>query len=144
MNQQSKMLASVGGLAVAAAVVVGAVLGAANRPDAPAQQPAGQPIVTATVTTSVSTSASHSTVAAAQASSLVRKAPVKRAAVQGAAVTDPTSTPPAVVNTVTQPPIQDLGSGTTDADGVRRAPAPTSHAPHPSVPVFPSPTGSSS
>jgi hypothetical protein len=119
MKAENKMLASVGGIATLAAVVIGASVATATHTSSPPAHPAGQPVIATTVTVS----ASPTPVASTSASSLTVKPRTHPRAVtrQDAPVTTPT-------DTTSQPPPVDLGPGTIDQGGVHRAPNPTSHA----------------
>lgn len=98
MNGSTKLWASVSGVCVTSAVVVGAVLGANSHPTPAKEQPAGQPVQVTTTTVVVTPSASPTTAAAVKVSpSVVKSAAPKRRTVvqQGAPVTDPTTSAPA-------------------------------------------------
>jgi hypothetical protein len=146
----NKLFASVSGVCITSAVVVGAVLAAANHDDQPRQQPAGDQVAvvtapaTVTVSATVTASPTPTVVAKVSPSTKPAAAPKKRAAVvqnQGDPVTDPQ--PPAAPQTSTEPPQPapiDNGTGSVDEGGVRRAPAPTDKVREPS-PVDPPPLG---
>jgi hypothetical protein len=134
VNSQNKMLASFGGLATLAAVVIGGSVAAATHSGgAPAQEPAGQPVVTATVT--ASPTASPTEVASSRQVAAQRVAVVNPG---DPVTTTPVPAPPATSDT-SQPPIVDLGTGTVDEGGVRRAPNPTEHATPPPMRQGPPP-----
>lgn len=139
MNQQNKLFASVSGICITTAVVVGAVLATANRDDQPRQQPAGNVGATApAVVVTFTVTALPSPVEVAKVSPSIKKKPAapKRQAVvqQGDPVTDPQPVDP-TTSEPEQPAPVDRGPGTVDEGGIRRAPAPTApHAPHPTDP----------
>jgi hypothetical protein len=147
----SKLFASVSGVCVVSAVVVGGALAAITHDDAaPAQHPAGNEVSVAPVQTVVETvtaSASPTATAVAKVSPSVKQAvPKRQAAVvpQGDPVTqpDPTTAEPAPARS--EPAGTDgtinLGTGTTGEDGIRRAPAPSVGI-RPAPPVQPPPLG---
>lgn len=126
MNPSNKVLASVAGVCITTAVVIGAVLGAQGPSRSPAQHPAGNPApIASTVTVTSPASRAAVQVAAVSPSTTKAAAPVQhrqhRAVTnQGApAVTDPTPQDPQPTDTATTPPTGTHGGplrhGPTDA-----------------------------
>lgn len=150
MDGSTKMWGSVAGVSVAAAVVVGAVLGAAGGGSkAPAQQPVGnqRPIASTSSARPVAPVAVKVSPSTSKAAAPVARRKPNRAAVvnQEPPVNVPTPTdPPSTTPDRPDSTLIDEGPGTTDESGIRRAPAPTvSHpAPPPVQVVVPAPSPS--
>lgn len=142
MKNESKIFASVTGVCIAAAVVVGTVV--ANHGGDSRQTPAGNEIgqtAPATVTATVTASPTPVVAVAVSPSTKQAVAPKKRAAVvqQEDPVTEPE--PPADPTTSDPAPQAiDNGTGTVDEGGVRRAPIPSDQNREAS-PVNPLPLG---
>jgi hypothetical protein len=135
----NKLFASVSGVCIAAAVVIGATLAASNHHAPPA--PAGQPLIPAAT---VTVTASPTPVTVAKVSPSVKQAAPKRQAVvvvqQGDPVTPDSTSPAPQSSSDPAPQVIDNGTGTTGEDGVRRAPAPSQKVRDP-APVNPPPLG---
>jgi hypothetical protein len=143
----NKFFASVSGVCIATAVVIGGAVAAATHHDPQPQTPAGQPLAPAsTVTATATVTASPTpTVVAKVSPSTKAVAPKRRAVVvpnEGDPVTDPTTPDPQPAETTTAPPEQtiDNGTGSTDEGGIRRAPAPSQKV-HSVPPPEPQPIG---
>lgn len=139
----NKLLASVGGVCIASAVVIGAVLGASDGGGkTPAQKPVGNQKPIASTVTVTSSSARPAAITRSRAASSLAKPPASSSAVhhnkarragvnQEPAVTDPSTTPSDNSTLINQ------GPGTVDEGGIRRAPAPTGKHSAPPAPPAP-------